>query len=110
MFSRKEKRINNFEPAKVWFWCLLVVFTISLFSYGFLVQNSIVNVVNRQNMENEIAVLNSHIIELEAGYIKAKNAITPEIARDLGFKEAVNQKFVTRTVTYPSVSLLTSGN
>lgn len=108
MTYRKDNRINNCEPTKVWFWSLILVIIICLFSYGYLVRGTIVNIVARQNMEDNLSALNSKVLALESEYIKAKNSVTEEMAYNLGFIPSLNQKFVVRNAN-PGLSLLTSG-
>jgi hypothetical protein len=110
MFTRKNKRINNREPLKIWFWSLLGVFVFCFFSYGYCVSSAIVNIVERQNIENELAILNSKILDLESEYITAKNSITPELASSLGFVPVSSQKFVTKSVNNPGLSLVINSN
>jgi hypothetical protein len=110
MFSRNEKRISSQEPLRMWFWSLCGICVLCLFSYGYLVRGAIVNIVARQNIESEVSVLNSKVLDLESEYIKAKNNITPELATSLGFVAVSNQKFVTKDVKTPGLSLVTSGN
>lgn len=110
MFNKKNKKINNSEPLKKWFWSLVMVFAIYLFSYGYCVRGAIVNIVERQNIETEISVLNTKVVNLESEYIKAKNNITPELATGLGFVPLANTKFVVKSVNVPSLSLLTNSN
>ena len=111
MTIRKDKRINNSEPLKVWIWSLLGVFVFCLFSYVYLVRGAIVNIVARQNMETNLAVLSSKVSDLETQYIKAKNDVTPELAQSLGFIAVsdANQKFVTRNTKASGLSVLTPG-
>lgn len=109
MTLRRDKRINNSEPLKIWFWSLVGVIVFCFFTYGFLVRGVIVNVVERQNMENELSALNSKVSALESVYIKAKNDITPELAGNIGFVTATKQEFVMREENKPGLSLLTSG-
>jgi hypothetical protein len=104
MFKRKNKKINNREPLKIWFWSLIGIFIFCIFSYGYCVRGTIVNIVERQNIENEISVLNSKINDLESEYIKAKNNITPELATSLGFVSVSTHKFVTKSVKNPGLS------
>jgi hypothetical protein len=106
----KNKKINNSEPLKKWFWSLVMVFVFCLFSYGYYVRGAIVNIVERQNMETEISVLNTRVVNLESEYIKAKNNITPELAANLGFVPVSNTKFVVKSVNAPSLSLITNSN
>jgi hypothetical protein len=107
MFCKKNKRICNREPNKIWIWSLLILLVISAGSYVYLVQRSVVNIVARQDMEKEISVLDSKVLDLESKYIKAKNAVTYELAEGLGFIAVTNQKFVTRSTANLGLSLVT---
>jgi hypothetical protein len=109
MTFKINKRIDNSEPLRVWFWSLVVVLFICIFSYGFCVRGAIVNIVDRQSMESELAALNSKVLNLESEYIKAKNAVTLEKAYSLGFIAVSDQKFVTRSAKNPGLSVLTFG-
>jgi len=110
ILGKKNKIINNCEPAKLYFLLLVLVFIISIFSYGYLVRGVMVNIVSRQNMETEIVSLSSRVLDLESLYIKARNNVTQDLARDLGFVTIKKQKFVTRNITDPGISLLTQDN
>ena len=103
--------MNNSEPRKVWIWSLLGVFVFCLFSYVYLVRGAIVNIVARQAMETNLSALDSRVADLEAQYIKAKNNVTPELAKSLGFVAVAdsNQKFVMKNAKASGLSLLTSG-
>jgi hypothetical protein len=107
--QKKNKKINSSQP-KVYFWLLVSIFFFCLFSYGYMVQGSIVNVVARQSMEEEISLLNSSIIDLESAYIESKNAINLDTAYSLGFVPGNNQKFVTRNNSGLGLSLITNNN
>jgi hypothetical protein len=109
MFNRKNKKINNREPNKVYCWSLITVLCFCLFSYGYLVRGVTVSIVARQAMESDLSSLNSKVITLESEYIKAKNSITGELAQNLGFIAASNQKFVSKTTNNPGLSLVTTG-
>ena len=56
-----------------------------------------VNVVSEQNMQKEIVDLNTKVLALESDYVKAKNEITIEKAKNLGFIATNGQKFVSKT-------------
>jgi len=109
MQNKSNKRINNREPLKIWIWSLVGVLILAIFSYGYFVQGTIVNIVARQDMENKLSVLNSNILALESEYMKIQDSINIDLACSLGFKPVINQKFVTRTVSNPSLSLVVSG-
>jgi hypothetical protein len=110
MLKKKEKRINNREPLKIWFWSLVTVFVLCLFSYGYCVRAAIVNIVERQNIENELSILNSKVTDLESEYIKVKNDITLETANNLGFVPATTNKFVSKSVKNPGLSVVLPRN
>lgn len=106
MLRTKEKIIRNFEIQKMLFYCLLFILASSLLSYGYLIRGTIVNIVERQTMITELAIANSNVLELESQYIKAKNNIDLELAKELGFISAPVQKFVIRNTKMPALSVL----
>jgi hypothetical protein len=110
MSNRQDNKQNNSEPLKIWIWSLITVFFFGLFSYGYCVRGTIVNIVARQNMDSQISVLHSKVSVLEAQYLKAKNNITPELAQNLGFVAVIDQKFVISEVKVPSLSLVNTSN
>lgn len=65
-------------------------------SYGYFVSKSIVNVIIREEIEQDLAKANSHLSILESGYIEKKNAINLELAYELGFENIADKKFVAR--------------
>ena len=107
--TRKNKIINNIEPIKIWVWSLAVVFLFSLFSYGYFIRVTTVNIVSRQNMESELTVLNSKVVDLESTYIKNKNSISKEKAYSLGFIAVSDQKYVKKITEKSGLSLITPG-
>ncbi len=75
------------------FWSLFSVFVFFLVSYGVLVNNTIMNAVAKQNMEKEMATLNSEVNSMEFNYLNMKNNITMERALSLGFVAVSEEKF-----------------
>jgi hypothetical protein len=110
MSNKKQKRTDNSEPNKVYFWSLLTLIALCVISYGFLFRGTLVNIVARQNMEGELQGLSSKVASLESEYIKTKNNITPELALNLGFIAVSNQKFVTKDTKTSGLSLVTPTN
>ena len=73
-----------------------VFFFVLLGLYGYFVGKSIVNVVIREELELEIADVNSRLSELEFEYIAKKDAINIHFAKEQGFHAVGNKTFVTR--------------
>ena len=72
---------------------LLIAF---LILYSYLVSQSIVNVLVRQDIGAEIATLNSRISSLESEYLVRKERINLSYAYTLGYIDIGNKEFVTR--------------
>ena len=62
--------------------------------YGYFVSFSIVNVVERQEIEKGLTELNSKVLALESEYVKAKNLVTVDQAKSDGFVAVNSPKFV----------------
>lgn len=99
MTLSKDNRINNQDKARVLFWSLVIMICFCVFSYGYFVRTTIVNIVTRQTMEKELSLLSSKVLNLESEYVKIKNTVTLEQAQNSGFVSSLNQKFVTKTNT-----------
>lgn len=110
MFSKRNKKINNSEPNKVCCWSLLAILGFGLFSYGYLVRGITVNVVSRQNLETEISLMSSRILDLESEYLTIKNDITLEKAHNLGFIPVTHQSFADRNTVTPGLTLVSVDN
>lgn len=78
------------------FWIFIFVIIALLGMYGYFVSKSVINVIIREEIEQDLARVNAHIGSLEYDYIKKKNNINLELAYELGFKDARSKKFVTR--------------
>lgn len=75
---------------------LIVVFVALLGLYVYFVGKSIVNVVVREEIELQIAEVNSNLSLLELDYITKKDAINMQLARARGFKAISKKTFVNR--------------
>lgn len=64
--------------------------------YGYFVSKSIINIIIREEIEQDLARVNAHMSSLEFDYIKKKNTINLELAYEMGFMDVQNKKFVTR--------------
>lgn len=72
---------------------ILIVFAVL---YGYFVSTSIVSVLVRQEIEQEIATLNGTMSSFESDYLTHKENINIEYAYTLGFTDIRNKQFVTR--------------
>lgn len=106
MTIKTKKRINNSEQPKVLCWTLFLMVFVCLFTYGYLVRGTIVDIVARQTMENQLSSLGSKVASLEAEYIVVKNEIDLEIAHTLGFVAVSAPKFVERDTDGVGLSLV----
>jgi hypothetical protein len=66
-------------------------------SYGYFVKQTILNVVIRQEIEEKMADLGSHVSSLEVRYIELKNRINLDFAYSLGYRDVPEVKFVSRS-------------
>lgn len=98
----KTLQINIFEKKA--FTALITMIFILLGFYGYFISKSIVNVIVREEINNDIVVVNSILSELEFEYIAHKNTINKEFANRAGFKDIIGKTFVTRK-TFAKLSL-----
>lgn len=64
------------------------------FTYGYFIETSVGNIVERKNVEKEIALLNSTLGSLELDYVALKETVGAQKARELGFVEVKEVAFV----------------
>jgi len=68
----------------------------AVFMYGFLVNATILNIVERKNTQEEVRILNSLIGELESEYSFLRSRISYEEAYARGFKEPKEKVYASR--------------
>lgn len=92
------KKISNVATTneRRIFYVLLSLIAAVAFFYGFFVQQTIVNVVEREKGLKEVRVVNSRIGDLESAYIAIKNNITIDLAYERGFKDAVTTEYISK--------------
>ncbi|MAF59605.1 MAG: hypothetical protein QF858_00120 [Candidatus Pacebacteria bacterium] len=94
MIRVKAQAIKQAEKRA--FWALIGLSLVLLASYGYFLGKSIVNVVVREEMEIEIALVNSEISELEFTYLEKKDKVNRALASELGYVQVPQKKFVVR--------------
>ncbi len=65
-------------------------------SYIYFLASAVVFAVERKEVQDMSARVNSRIATLEVAYLQSKAAITEEKARDLGFVTVAHKRFVER--------------
>lgn len=84
------------QTEKRVFWGLVGLCIVLMGAYGYFLGKSIVNVVVREEMEIEIATVNSAISELEFTYLEKKDTVNRALASQLGYVFVSQKKFVVR--------------
>jgi hypothetical protein len=95
-----EKVLNNIittgSKEKKVFFVLISILLVLAMCYAYFVNKTVLNIVARKNIQEEISVLSSDISGLEFDYMKYKNTITLGYTHDLGFNDVKNTTFITR--------------
>lgn len=92
--KNKILNIENLEKKLFWYFTLFVIIFSGLYLYS--VNRTIVNIVERQNIEKQIALINSELGNMEASYLGLKNKINFDYALSKGFVKVSNEKYVSR--------------
>lgn len=87
------------------FYILAVAAFFMLATYVYFVNQTVWNVVSRQNAVKTIYKVSSEVAELEASYMSLSSSLTLDHAHALGFKEVLSEDtlFVERPV--PAVAI-----
>jgi len=79
------------------FWALALIIALAAGVYFYAINQTVRNVVERKQIREEIVALRGDIGNLEFRYIDAKNEITRDTARQLGFHQAEQPEYVRPT-------------
>jgi hypothetical protein len=106
-----QKQIEKFdhEEKKV-FWLIFSFSVFFIISYGFLLNNTMMNAVSKQNMEKKMLSLSSDVNSLEFQYLNIKNSITLGLAQSKGFVAVSSDKFATIHSAQKNISLSINEN
>lgn len=83
---------NLQKIQKKTFFILALITLLLLGTYVYFVNQTVWNVVSRQNAVKEMQNLSSEIAALETSYMKSLSALTIEEAKLLGFKEITSNE------------------
>ena len=78
------------------FWILVVSIASLIILYGYFVSYSIINVVLREEVEQELTRVTTRISDLEFQYLSKKSSINLALAHSLGFQNISQKQFVSR--------------
>lgn len=65
--------------------------------YVYFLSMSVVHVVMREEVQQEVARLNTQISQLEARYISAQHKVSQQVAQLEGFAEVTDKVFIDRS-------------
>ena len=82
------KKLNTsiIESSNV-FLLLSFLLVVSAIFYGYFLQNSVFNIVNRENLDKSISSLGIKVSSLESEYLSLRNGVSIDEAVRLGLKE-----------------------
>ena len=75
---------------------LFVMIIAGVALYVYFVNQTVVNVVERRSFEQKMSTLSSDVGDLAQEYIELQAVVTREHARELGFSDIGNVKYVSR--------------
>lgn len=81
------KTLSRNTHDRMTFWALVAGITLCATLYSVAVHQTVVNVVKRAALEQNIAALSAQTTSLEARYLSLSKTITAELALSLGYKE-----------------------
>ncbi len=88
-----------YKEERVWFFTALSFLLIVFAAYMYFVSASVVHVVIRKEINQEVLRTSSYVSQLEAEYIEAQHSVSNEIASREGYQEVDNKIFIDRTET-----------
>ena len=83
--------LNLMNQQQRLFWRVSFLTAGLLLGYLYLVNSVVFNVVTRQKALEQLASKQTAVVALEAEYLGLSNAVTLELAHQLGFRDASSQ-------------------
>lgn len=97
--ARTIELVNNKDIQKILLRIFISILIILSVTYVYLIGSITFNVLARKSLESTVRVLGSHVSELELTYLNSANRIDKSYATTLGFVDAKDNIFTTRTAT-----------
>ncbi|MFC1720858.1 hypothetical protein ACFL0K_01245 [Patescibacteria group bacterium] len=86
----------NIHYTKVIFAVLGAALFLLLFLYSYFINASVLNIVERKEIEKKLVETNSYVSALESEYFKQIGGVNLDLAFSLGFEEVSNSNFAYR--------------
>ncbi len=87
MVKEIKNQIERIDNEKKIFWILLSLSVFFIVLYGFLINQTIVNAVLKDNMKKQMSMLNDKVNSLDYEYLDLEKGITKDLALSKGFVE-----------------------
>jgi hypothetical protein len=84
---------------------LVALIVLSAFAYGFFLLEAVSHAASQASARREVAQLSSKVGQLQSQYLSATKALTPDLARSLGFVAPVHLATVYASADNLSLSL-----
>lgn len=88
--------IHAYKDESRFFVVSLCVLAIALCSYAYFVSSSVMNVVMRKEVDQEITSLSSSLSNLEAQYIERQHMVSDSLAYERGYVAVSKKTFIPR--------------
>jgi len=89
-------KFNNIEYSKLAVLGLILLLFTMVSMYSYLINASVLNVVERKNIEKAISRLGSNVSGLETEYFVKVDSVDIGLAMSMGFKETGDTAFAVR--------------
>ncbi|MCD5382068.1 MAG: hypothetical protein LR017_01985 [Candidatus Pacebacteria bacterium] len=105
----QHKTTTLYREERTWFFAALVVLLMIFAAYIYFVSASVVHVVIRKEMNQEILKTSSYVSQLEAAYIEAQHAVSSDIASREGYQVVSEKMYINRADTTLVLGRATDG-
>jgi Zn/Cd-binding protein ZinT len=89
-------KFNNIGYSKLIIFSLSILLLTTLSLYFYLINASVLSVVERKNIERSISTVSSSVSVFETKYFTKINEMNIDLAISMGFKEKKNELFAVR--------------
>jgi len=86
--------LHNIEQRVVGL--LMIAILLLAVMYVYFLGGAVVHAVERREIQNDISSASSRLADLEVEYLANKNAITTDLANELGFSRIATKEYVAR--------------